>query len=107
MPDIKHLTEPIEEQSSTSEIRTVPIENKENVNTTIIEGNNVSVSIEVNTDESITKVNEACENVNSERGVKRKKTPKKESKPIKKPPPLRTPRTEIVERKSALLEAVS
>lgn len=108
LPDNKLLTKYIEEPCSTSEIRAVPIENnKVNTNTTIIKGNSESVSTEVNNDKSILEENEACENTNTERGIKRKKTPKKESKPMKKSQPLRTPRTEIVERKDALLEAVS
>jgi len=53
------------------------------------------------------KINNKCEKTTNDRGQKRKNTSKKESKPIKKTPPMRTPRTEVVERKGALLEAVS
>jgi len=63
---------------------------------------NIEVKIE-----SCTKVNEECEKVNSENGQKQNRTSKTEFKPLIKVSPLRTPRTEIVERKGALLEAVS
>lgn len=53
------------------------------------------------------KVDEGCKKTGIERGQKRKKPQKKEFKPIKRTPPLRTPRTEVVEKKNALLEAVS
>lgn len=103
----KQLTECTEEQCPTLETRAVSIEhNKEVVNTAIVEENSGSVKSEANIDVS-PKVNEECENTNNVRGLKRKKTQKKEIKPIKKNPPLRTPRTEMVERKGALLEAVS
>jgi hypothetical protein len=65
-----------------------------------------AISTEVKTETS-SKVDEECEKTGIERGQKRKKSQKKELKPIKRTPPLRTPRTEVVEKKNALLEAVS
>lgn len=82
------------------------MEHNKEVDITIIAGNNCKV---VNSEvkvESCLKVNNECEKTNTEHSQKRKRCAKKEFKPIKKLPPLRTPRTEIVERKSAFLEAV-
>lgn len=91
-----------DEISSTLEMESVSIELKEKAGSTssvIID--NEAVCSEMKT--------EMCSNVkeDNERGQKRKKNSNKEFKPIKRTPPLRTPRTEVLEKKSALLEAVS
>lgn len=92
--------------SSTSNIKSVPTEHNKQENITVLTGNESEV---VNSDlkvETCLKVNNECEKTITVHSQKRKKLSKKEIKPIKKTPPLRTPRTEIVERKNALLEAV-
>lgn len=85
---------------------TIEIVDKEDNTNPLLKNSNEAVNKEVKT-ESSSKINEECRKVDSENGQKRKRTSKKESKPFKKIPPPRTPRTEIVERKGALLEAVS
>lgn len=95
------ITEKNEKPSSISVIK-----NKELDSTTLIDQNNEAVSTNVKIDES-SKINDKCEKTTNERGQKRKNTSKKESKSVKKIPPMKTPRTEVVERKGALLEAVS
>lgn len=101
-PVVKNLvTEKIKKPSSISVIK-----NKEVDSTTLMDQNSKAVSTDVKIDES-SKINDKCEKTTNERGQKRKNTSKKESKPVKKTPPMKTPRTEVVERKGALLEAVS
>jgi len=101
------LAEPCEKlQSSSSDTRSVHIEHNKEVGTAVLAGNSCRiVNSEVKV-ESCLKVDNECEKTNTEHSQKRKRSAKKEIKPIKKPPPLRTPRTEIIERKSAFLEAV-
>ncbi|XP_026822903.1 putative uncharacterized protein DDB_G0274405 [Rhopalosiphum maidis] len=67
----------------------------------VVNTNNTDVKIDI-----CSKINDKCEKTTNERGQKRKNTSKKESKPVKKMPPMKTPRTEVVERKGALLEAL-
>jgi len=95
------LVDKSKEPSSTSVIN-----NKEVDSTTFIDNDNETVSTDVNI-EICSEKNDKCVKTANDRGQKRKNTSKKESKPIKKIPPMRTPRTEVVERKGALLEAVS
>lgn len=83
------------------------------VNTTLLgESSSDVVDLEMKNEnekmkiESCSKTFEEDEKTNTKHCLKRKKSSKKDSKSIKKLPPLRTPRTEVVERKSALLEAV-
>ncbi|XP_025193010.1 nuclear fragile X mental retardation-interacting protein 1 [Melanaphis sacchari] len=94
------ITEKNENSNSTSIIK-----NKEVDSTLIIDRDSEVISTDVKTD-VCSKTNDKCEKSINERGQKRKNTSKKESKPVKKMPPMKTPRTEIVERKSALLEAL-
>lgn len=94
------ITEKNEKPSSISVIK-----NKEVDSTTLMDQNSEAVSTDVKIDES-SKINDKCEKTTNERGQKRKNTSKKESKPVKKIPPMKTPRTEVVERKGALLEAL-
>lgn len=72
----------------------------------LVKDDSEAVNTEMKTEIS-SKVDEECEKTDIERGQKRKKPQKKEFKPIKRTPPMRTPRTEVMEKKSALLEAVS
>jgi len=95
------ITEKNEEPSSTS-----VIENKKVDSITLIEHDGEAASTDVKIDEC-SNINNKSEKTTDERGQKRKNTSKKGSKPVKKMPPMRTPRTEVVERKGALLEAVS
>lgn len=76
------------------------------VQDSLVKDDSKALNSVVKTDIS-TNVSEECEKTNIERGQKRKKPPKKDFKPLKRTPPMRTPRTEVVEKKSALLEAVS
>lgn len=101
----KSLTEYNKELCSTSDTKEVFLECSKEVNTTSLgeNGSNVDLKMKI---ESCSKVFEEDEKTNAKHCQKRKKSSKKDSKPIKKLPPLRTPRTEVVERKSALLEAV-
>lgn len=103
----KSLIEGIEEPCSTSKMEVVSTEYDEEANSTSLV-DNVSETIDTKINiESCSKIDK-CENTNFEpHGQKRKKSSKKETKSLKKIPPLRTPRTEVVERKTALLEAVS
>jgi len=94
------ITDKNKEPSSTSVIN-----NKEVDSITLIDNNSETVNTDVNID--ICSKNDKCVKTANDRGQKRKNTSKKESKPFKKIPPMRTPRTEVVERKGALLEAVS
>jgi hypothetical protein len=94
-----------EEVLFTSEIG-VSVKLNKKVNSNIFSGNDSEIEkTEVKIENSL-KVNEDNYNLESESGQKRKKSSKKEFKQIKKQPPLRTPRTEVVERKGALLEAL-
>lgn len=95
------ITEKNEEPSSTSVIN-----NKEVDSTTLIDNDSNTVSTDVNID-NCSKINDKYVKTANDSGQKRKNNSKKESKPFKKMPPMRTPRTEVVERKGALLEAVS
>jgi len=95
------ITEKNEDPSSTPVIN-----NKEIDSTTLIDNDSKAVSTGVNID-ICTKINDKYVKTANDRGQKRKNASKKESKPFKKMPPMRTPRTEVVERKGALLEAVS
>lgn len=95
------ITRENEEPNSTSVIN-----NKEVDSTTLIDNDSEAVSADVNID-ICSKINDKCVKTTNDRGQKRKNTSKKESKAFKKMPPMRTPRTEVVERKGALLEAVS
>lgn len=102
----KSPTEHNEELCSTTNMKEVFLKCSEEVNTTLLGENGSSVvDLEMKI-ESCSKVFEEDEKTNTKHCQKRKKSSKKDSKPIKKLPPLRTPRTEVVERKSALLEAV-
>ncbi|XP_001946648.1 nuclear fragile X mental retardation-interacting protein 1 [Acyrthosiphon pisum] len=93
------ITDKNEEPSSTSVI------NNEVDSTTLIDNDSKAVSTDVNID-ICSKINDKHVKTANDRGQKRKNTSKKESKPFKKMPPMRTPRTEVVERKGALLEAL-
>jgi len=95
------ITEKNEEPSSTSVIN-----NKEVDSSTLIDNNSNAVSTDVNID-ICSKINDKYVKTANDRGQKRKNNSKKESKPFKRMPPMRTPRTEVVERKGALLKAVS
>lgn len=97
LPDNKSLTEQLCSGSETVD--------KEVHSSPLVKNDGEAASTEVKI-KSCSKVNEGCEKADPENGQKRKRAIKKESKPIKKTPPLRTPRTEIVERKGALLEAL-
>lgn len=101
--DNKSLTEHSISLCSASEVV-----DKEVYSSPLVKNDSEAVNTEVKIKSS--KVNNGCEKAdpeNLENGQKRKRNVKKEFKPIKKSLPLRTPRTEIVERKGALLEAVS
>lgn len=91
-------------KKSEESISTLLINNK--VDSTTLIDDCEAVSTDVNID-VCSKIDEKCVKTTNDRGQKRKNTSKKESKPFKKIPPMRTPRTEVVERKGALLEAVS
>lgn len=102
----KSLIETNEESCSTFKMEIISTEHNEEVNISLVDNVSEAINTKVN-NESSSKVNK-CEKTDSEpRGQKRKKNSKKETKPLKKIPPLRTPRTEVIERKAALLEAVS
>jgi len=117
-PDSTSIPEKNEEPGSTKIIEALTTEkqssilvteNKEVDSTLLIDHDSEVVNTN-NTDVKIdicSKTNDKCEKTTNERGQKRKNTSKKESKPVKKMPPMKTPRTEVVERKGALLEAVS
>lgn len=96
-----------EEQCSTSKIEDISLENSNEVDSTSLSvlNDNKVLNTEVKIENS-SKINGDCGKQGSEQGQKRKRSPKKDFKPVKKTPPLRTPRTEVVERKGALLEAV-
>lgn len=80
------------------------MQNKEEVDSsTLVDRDSKALSTDVKNDTC----SQSNEKNNNEQGKKRKNTSKKESKPIKKVTPMRTSRTEVVERKGALLEAVS
>jgi len=100
------VTEVLITDKNKEPISTSVINNKEEDSTTLINNDNETVSTDVNID-ICSKKNDECVKTANDHGQKRKNTSKKESKPFKKIPPMRTPRTEIVERKGALLEAVS
>ncbi|XP_022166502.1 nuclear fragile X mental retardation-interacting protein 1-like [Myzus persicae] len=90
-------------KKSEESISTLLINNK--VDSTTLIDDCEAVSTDVNID-VCSKIDEKCVKTTNDRGQKRKNTSKKESKPFKKIPPMRTPRTEVVERKGALLEAL-
>jgi len=96
------ITEKDEEPNSSSLV----INNKEVDSTSLIGNDSKAVSTDVNID-ICSKINDKYVKTANDHGQKRKNNSKKESKPFKKMPPMRTPRTEVVERKGALLEAVS
>lgn len=101
------LTEPNDEPCSTSKVEDISMKCNDEVDSISLSViNDVKVENKELTNEKFSKVNGESIKPDFERGQKRKKSPKKEFKPVKKTPPLRTPRTEIVERKGALLEAV-
>lgn len=105
--DNKSLTDGNEEPCTTSKIGVVSTEhNEEADSTSLVENVIEAVNTEVNV-ENCSKVDQCGKMDSEQHGQKRKRNSKKESKPFKKIPPLRTPRTEVVERKAALLEAVS
>lgn len=96
-----------EESCSTLEMEGVSLEHKEKVNSTsLVTVDSKTLSSEMKTETS-SNVKEECDKTDNERSQKRKKNSNKEFKPIKRTPPLRTPRTEVLEKKGALLEAVS
>lgn len=100
--DDQSLIESEENKCSILEIENVTIENNKQVESiSIVENDSKAASIELKI------VNGECKKSDSEHGQKRKNNSNKESKPIKKMAPMRTPRNEIMERKGALLEAVS
>lgn len=102
--DNQSLIEP--EICSTSEMN-VPIKHEKiNSMSTIETFSNKISSVEVKIENGL-KIKEECKISDSEHGHKRKNNSKKESKPIKKIAPMRTPRTEVMERKGALIEVVS
>lgn len=96
-----------DEVASTSEMESVSMEHKEKVNSTsLVTVDSKTLSSEMKAETS-SNVKEECDKTDNERSQKRKKNSNKEFKPIKRTPPLRTPRTEVLEKKGALLEAVS
>lgn len=102
--DNQTLIEPEGIKCSTSEIENV--EHNEKIDsTTIVENNSKTASIKVKIENDL-KINGECKISDSEHGQKRKKNSMKDPRPIKKLAPMRTPRTEVMERKGALLEAV-
>lgn len=104
--DNTNSVEVTEEPNSSSEFKDILIESNEKICPKLSDVD----KNDVNNDEAVKSYSKELkenEKRNSEHGQKRKKPNKKESKPIKKVPPPRTPRTEVMEKKSALLEAVS
>lgn len=106
LPDDSNSIKPNEE--SIIKLEDTIIKNSEEMDTaSLVNNDDKTVRVDIKID-SCSKVNEVCEKiVPGNNSQKRKKDSKKEFKPIKKQPPPRTPRTEVVERKGALLEAVS
>lgn len=102
----KSVTESINVTSPISK-ENILLENNVDENSILLVNNN-SKTINTEIENKIcSKVNEECKKPDLDHGQKRKKNSNKESKPFKKNQSLRTPRTEVMERKGALLEAVS
>lgn len=104
--DNKSLIEHDKEISSYLEEEDSMKHDEELVSSSLVVNGDEIVNTEVAA-ESCSKESEECEKKVSEPGLKRKKHNKNESKLAKKVPPPRTPRNEVLEKKAALIEAVS
>lgn len=101
----KSVTESINVTSPISK-ENILLENNVDENSILLVNNSKTINTEIE-NKICSKVNEECKKQDLDHGQKRKKNSNKESKPFKKNQSLRTPRTEVMERKGALLEAVS
>lgn len=102
----KSLTEHNDETNTTSKKNVLLQKNVDENSISLVNNDDKAINTEMEI-EICSKINKECKKPDLDQGQKRKKNSNKESKPFKKCQPLRTPRTEVMERKGALLEAVS